>query len=272
MTNSMTLGSAACLCALMLVACSGDNGKKGEDGADGMPGADGAKGDKGDPGEQGDPGPMGAMGAMGAMGLPGVDGEDGDAGADGEDGEDGEDGAMGAMGLMGTMGLPGESGIIDRTKLTGNYVVYTLDAVNTSGVSGEVRFAEFVDGTTTVGTLITVKVTGTPVPNTIRAAHVHYNAVGVGSNSIAITLNKVDGFTDSGDGFSETLVTHVDAAANNTLEDVDPEAGAAVTYAQLLAFNGLVNVHTITGEVIGTGGTVAAGNIGENGTPTDSVP
>jgi hypothetical protein len=211
---------------LLLAACSGDKGVGGEDGTDGtngtngMNGVDGTDGTNGMDGVDGTDGMDGMDGVDGMNGMDGMDGADGDAGVDGMDGMDGTD---------------GESGIIDRTKLTGDLKVYDMPQVGTSGISGQVRFAKFMDGST----LVTIKVNGTL--NGIHAAHVHINSV-VEGGSAAITLNSVDGFT----GLSETVVRQ----QNN---------GTPITYDQLLTFDGHVNVH-----VAQTGGAVCAGDIGGN--------
>jgi hypothetical protein len=156
--------------------------------------------------------------------------------------------------------------------LTGNYVVYPLDTQLGSGISGDVRFAQFADGST----LVSIRISGPNVQDSIRTAHIHYNDEATGG-SPAITLNKVDGFTDSGDGFSETVVTHVDPTAANAADASEVfVAGAAITYSDLVGtgvmgsgtgFNGYVNVHWVTGDS-GTGSMasqgIAAGDIGEN--------
>lgn len=269
------------LLALLLASagCSGDNGAAGSTGADGMNGVDGKNGVDGidgKPGKDGADGMDGIDGKDGKNGKDGVNGEDGadaDGGVDGKDGKDGKDGMDGMDGVDGVQGPAGQSGIIDRTKLTGVSKIYPLTAQLGSGISGDVRFAEFVDGTTH-GTLITIRITGPKVPDSIRSAHVHYNTVTAGG-SPAITLNKVDGFTADGTGISETLVTHVDAAAANAADANEVfVAGHAIDYTQLTGgatpangFNGYVNVHWLTGDN-GTGTMasqgIAAGNIGKN--------
>lgn len=260
---ALTLATLFALTAI--TGCEGDAGADGAPGADGMDGMNGQMGAPGADGEDGMRGAMGAMGAMGEMGEMGLAGLDGDAGVDGEDGEDGE------MGAMGAMGLPGASGIIDRTKLTGAFVVYPLDEQEMSGASGEVRFAEYVDGDTHA-TLITIRISGFNVADTLRVAHVHYNDVAAGGPPV-ITLNKVDGFTPDGTAMSETFVTHVDPAAMNPADATETfVTGAAITYQDIVGngtpgtgLNGYVNVHKVAGDAASvTGVQIAAGDIGAN--------
>jgi hypothetical protein len=239
---------------LALAGCSGDDGRDGADGKDGA---------------------AGEQGPNGADGKDGEDGANGTNGADGTNGIDGEDGAPGADGMDGAPGAPGKSGFIDLTKLTGKSVIYPMTADQASGVTGSVRFAEFVDGTT-LGTLVTVRIKGALVPDTLRTAHIHYNTVALGG-APAVNLNKVDGFSADGTAFSETLVTHVNPTATNATDPAEAfVAGAAITYADFVGtgvmgsgtgFNGYVNVHVIaTDTVANTGATAAvvSGNIGKN--------
>lgn len=280
-THSRLICTLAALSFLMAAGgCSGDSGADGADGMNGLDGMDGEPGEtgdngmdgqpgaKGDDGDDGDDGLPGAQGAMGSPGLNGEDGLDGDAGVDGDDGEMG---LQGDDGPQGPIGLPGQSGIIDRTKLTGNFVVYPLDEIQMSGVTGDVRFAEYVNGATHA-TLITVRVSGTNVADTLRVSHVHYNDVATGGAPV-ITLNKVDAFTADGTGMSETLVTHVDAAATNAADPTETfVTGAAITYQDIVGngtpgtgLNGYVNVHKVVGDNASVVGMqVAAGDIGEN--------
>jgi hypothetical protein len=171
--------------------------------------------------------------------------------------------------------MNGASGIIDRTKLTGKYVIYPVTAEQSSGVTGTVRFAEFVDGTT-LGTLVTIRIKGAITPDTIRTAHIHYNTV-VAGGAPAVTLNKTDGFSADGTAFSETLVTKVNATATNAADATEVfVSGAAITYSDFVGtgvmgsgtgFNGYVNVHVVTGDPVANTAATAAvvsGNIGKN--------
>ncbi len=217
-----TLGLLCVLSALAVTAagCSGKNGADGKDGTPGDNGADGATG------------PKGTNGADGAKGATGAAGPKGDTGATGPMG------AMGDPGAMGAMGDAGPSGIIDRTQLTGDYVVYDLSETGGSGVNGIVRFAKFMDDST----LVTVALDGLVAG--IHPSHIHNNSAAQGG-SPAITLNSIDGIT----GVSDTVVT--------TLNDHT----TAVTYEDLLNFDGYVNVHKSPMEISTV---IAAGDIGQN--------
>jgi hypothetical protein len=220
MKTSLNLASSILTSlVLVLVGCSGDDGKNGTDGIDGTNGTNGTNG------------------MDGADGEPGPAGDDGVDGMDGMDGMDGTDGADGDAGVDGDPGAPGTSGIIDRSMLTGDFVVYTLAEQNSSGIDGVVRFAEFMDGST----LVTVLVSGTT--NGIHPAHIHVNSIAHGAQPAAVTLNSVDGLT----GVADTVVT---ALADNT----------PITYDELIVFNGYVNVHT--SPTVGT--PVCGGDIGGN--------
>ncbi len=134
------------------------------------------------------------------------------------------------------------------------------------------RFAEFEDGST----LVSIRISGPNTQDTLRLAHIHYNDAATGG-SAAITLNKVDGFTSSGDGFSETIITNVDATATNAADGSEVFVnGAGITYSDLVGtgvmgsstgFNGHVDVHWAPGDS-GTGSmasdAIAAGDIGAN--------
>lgn len=224
------LGSVLVAVALVTVGCAGDDGTRGADGGDGTNGRDGVDGDDGMNGTNG------TNGTDGTDGLDGTDGTDGTNGTDGLDGEDGDAGQDGIDGEDGLMGTPGASGLIDLRLLTGDYVVYDLVESGTSGVSGVVRFAKFQDGST----LVTIRVTGTE--DGIHPAHIHDNSA-VESGPAAVTLSSVDGFS----GVSETVVTALNS-------------GTAITYDELVVFDGYVNVHT--SPMVGA--PVAAGDIGGN--------
>jgi hypothetical protein len=155
------------------------------------------------------------------------------AGCAGKDGMNGKDGPKGDTGLKGDPGAPGGAagtgvppaaagGTGDRTKLTGDYVVYDLKASNGSGITGIVRFAKFVDGST----LITVGLDGLATGDLgVHPAHIHVNALAKGG-AAAVTLDMVDGIT----ALSETVVS--------TRDD-----GTPITYDALLGFNGYVDAH-----------------------------
>jgi hypothetical protein len=115
---------------------------------------------------------------------------------------------------------------------------YTLDPLSNSGVSGTVTFRK-QNGQTT---LVTIKLTGTQGGNS-HPAHIHANSASMGG-PIVLDFNPVDGAT----GTSETPVTKMND-------------GTAVTYEQLIAFNGHVNVHLSVAQIATM---IAQGNIGSN--------
>ncbi len=129
-------------------------------------------------------------------------------------------------------------GDIGSNALTGESVSYPLAAVGGSGVSGAATFAERNDGTA----LVTLVVTGTPADGN-HPAHIHYNSVEEGG-AIAISLTNVSGAT----GISKTSVMGLD---NNR----------AITYDELIAFDGYINVHLSPTDLATI---VAQGNVGAN--------
>jgi hypothetical protein len=121
---------------------------------------------------------------------------------------------------------------------------YTLDPLGNSGVSGTVTFKKQNDQTT----LITVQLSGTQAGNS-HPAHIHSGNASTGG-PIVLDFSNVDGAT----GRSETMVTKWND-------------GTAVTYEQLIAFNGHVNIHLSAAQLQVM---IAQGNIGSNGTGVDS--
>lgn len=115
---------------------------------------------------------------------------------------------------------------------------YTLDPLSNSGVSGTVTFKKQNAQTT----LITVQLSGTQAGNS-HPAHIHSGSAGSGG-PIVLDFNAVDGAT----GKSETMVTKMND-------------GSAVTYEQLIAFDGHVNVHLSATQLEVM---IAQGNIGAN--------
>jgi hypothetical protein len=138
------------------------------------------------------------------------------------------------------LGIIVAQGDIGSNALTGESVVYALNAVDGSGVnvSGTATFAEREDGTA----LVTIVVRGTPAGGD-HPAHIHYNSAEEGG-AIAISLTNVDGDT----GISKTSVMALD----NNIE---------ITYEELIAFDGYINVH-LSPENLGT--IVSQGDIGAN--------
>jgi hypothetical protein len=102
--------------ALLLSACSGEQGSTGPSGPQGVAGPQGsagAQGPVGPPGATGSAGPQGEAGAQGPSGPQGVKGERGDMGPPGPPGQIGEagpSGPPGPKGETGNVGPPGPKG------------------------------------------------------------------------------------------------------------------------------------------------------------------
>ena len=119
---------------------------------------------------------------------------------------------------LGTLVAQGDIG---QNELTGDNKVYALTPVADPAVTGTATFAKRKNGST----LVTVALTGTQAGAT-HPSHIHANTIAQGG-SIVINLNNVD-------GTSGMAVSNVDTLNN----------GTAITYEQLLDFNGYLNVHT----------------------------
>lgn len=117
---------------------------------------------------------------------------------------------------------------------------FTLNALDNSGVSGNVTFRK-IDATST---LVIIQLTGTKAGDS-HPAHIHAGNAATGG-SIVVDFNAVDGAS----GRSETTVTK--------LKD-----GTAINYEGLIAYNGHVNVHKSVAEIAIM---IAQGNIGSNAT------
>jgi Cu/Zn superoxide dismutase len=115
---------------------------------------------------------------------------------------------------------------------------YNLGAVGDSGISGTARFIEKSDATLSIELTLQNTAEGDAHP-----AHVHFNTAAEGGD-IALSLETVIG----GEGKSTTTFT--------TLTD-----GTAITYAELLDFNGYINIHLSATE---TATLLAQGDIGQN--------
>lgn len=128
-------------------------------------------------------------------------------------------------------------GDVGENELTSASTTYALDGVNASEISGTVKFAKRVSGST----LVTVDLDGAS-PTGNYPMYIYDNSVAV-TGPIAINLNNYTGSTG-------TSVTSVRKLNNNM----------AISYDQLTEFNGHINV--------GTSATnpayVAQGNIGSN--------
>lgn len=136
---------------------------------------------------------------------------------------------------LGTIVAQGDMG---QNAFNGNSTVYTLSEVNGSGVSGTATFFERNNGYT----LVEIMVDGTPALGN-HPAHIHFNAAEEGGG-IAIDLTNVDGDT----GISRTSIV----AQNNNKD---------ITYAQLLEFDGYINVHL---SPLDLATIISQGNIGSN--------
>jgi Cu/Zn superoxide dismutase len=115
---------------------------------------------------------------------------------------------------------------------------YNLGAVGDSGISGTARFIEKSDATLSIELTLQNTAEGDAHP-----AHVHFNTAAEGGD-IALSLETVIG----GEGKSTTTFT--------TLTD-----GTAITYAELLDFNGYINIHLSATE---TATLLAQGDVGQN--------
>jgi len=129
-------------------------------------------------------------------------------------------------------------GDIGQNELTGVNKVYTLNSVSDPAISGTVTFAERKSGKA----MISISLLGTTVGGD-HPAHIHANSATQGGG-IVLDLKNVSGATGKS-------VTSANAL----------NSGTAITYAELLVFNGYVNVH-LSPSVLGT--LVAQGNIGSN--------
>lgn len=145
---------------------------------------------------------------------------------------------LGIAGSMLMQSCVDEQSPADALELLGNNRTYPLNAVDGSGISGNVVFEEGEGGYTKV----TINLSGTP-DGGAHPAHIHFNSAAEGGD-IAISLEPVNGTT----GTSVTLV--------NQLDD-----GTHINYQTLSAFEGYVNVHLAYGQLETV---VAQGDIGGN--------
>lgn len=129
-------------------------------------------------------------------------------------------------------------GDIGQNELTNNSKTYTLDSRSNPNIMGDAVFTERVNGTT----LIEVMLEGTPA-NGEHPGHIHMNTAAEGGD-IKVTFTPVNGET----GISRTQVAMLDD-------------GTAITYNELLEFNGYINIHKSADELEIL---VAQGDIGQN--------
>lgn len=129
-------------------------------------------------------------------------------------------------------------GDIGGNELTDESINYTLNEVDAWGVTGTATFTRRANG----NAVVTLQLEGTAAGGD-HPAHIHNNDAATGGG-IAIDLNNVDGET----GRSITNVTQTND-------------GTAITYAQLVDFNGHINVHLSPDQLSVI---VVQGNIGAN--------
>jgi hypothetical protein len=136
---------------------------------------------------------------------------------------------------LGTLVAQGDIG---QNELTGKFKSYVLGEKAVTGINGTATFRERANGST----LAILEVQNT-IPDSSHPAHIHANSAAVGGG-IVISLTPVNGST----GMSMTNIV--------ALDDM-----TAITYAQLLTYNGYINVHL---SMVQLGVIVAQGNIGSN--------
>jgi cell wall assembly regulator SMI1 len=129
-------------------------------------------------------------------------------------------------------------GDIGKNELTSTSKTYTLSAVSNPAISGTAKFTKRVSGETLVSIALTGTTSGVSSP-----AHIHLNTAAQGG-AIAIDLTSVDGAT----GKSQTNVSKLNS-------------GTAITYDELLNFNGYINVHQSASNLSTL---IAQGDIGQN--------
>ncbi|MGO2356921.1 CHRD domain-containing protein [Mesonia sp.] len=129
-------------------------------------------------------------------------------------------------------------GDIGQNELTSDFKTFPLDSRSNPNIMGDAKFTKRVNGTT----LIEVMLSGTSA-NGEHPGHIHFNTAAEGGD-IAITFTPLNGET----GVSKTQVAMLDD-------------GTAITYEELLDFNGYVNIHKSADDL---GTLIAQGDIGQN--------
>lgn len=138
------------------------------------------------------------------------------------------------------LGVIYAQGDIGGNELTGDNKSYTLDTVGTSPVSGTVKFEKRKNGYS----LVSIDVDNT-LPSGDHPTHIHLGSIAtIGGGPIKITLNNVNGAS----GKSITTVRKLDD-------------GTAITYDNLLVFDGYLNIHE---SLLNIGNVICHGNIGSN--------
>ncbi|WP_245224702.1 hypothetical protein [Pseudozobellia sp. WGM2] len=116
--------------------------------------------------------------------------------------------------------------------------IYELGSVDDPEISGTAKFITFSNDSTVVELDLENTADGNMYP-----AHIHFNTAAEGGD-IAVDLESVDG----ADGTSSTHVTVLNE-------------GTAITYEELIAYDGYINVHLSLADL---GTLVAQGDIGQN--------
>jgi hypothetical protein len=129
-------------------------------------------------------------------------------------------------------------GDVGVNELTSTKKVYNLDPKSDPDISGTATFTKRVSGET----LVSIELTGT-TSGVTSPSHIHVNTAAEGG-AIMIDLTPIDGAT----GKSLTSVSKLNG-------------GAAITYDELLDYNGYINVH-LSSDNLGT--LIAQGDIGDN--------
>jgi hypothetical protein len=144
-----------------------------------------------------------------------------------------------AMVLITVVGCSNDDDDVIMSPLpSGNTITYDLSTKDVAGISGTATFVENTDASVTIN----LDIAGTPSGGS-HPAHIHFNTAAEGGG-IALSLAPVDG--DSGQ--SEITVSALDD-------------GTSISYAELIAFDGYINVH-LSADELGT--IVAQGDIGQN--------
>jgi len=129
-------------------------------------------------------------------------------------------------------------GDIGGNELTGESVTYDLGERAVEGISGTATLAERKNG----NSLLTISLDGTPEGGQ-HPSHIHANTAAEGGG-IVVSLSNVNGTT----GMSMTTIRQFDD-------------GSEVSYADLLDYDGYINVHLSSNDL---GTIVAQGDIGQN--------
>ena len=136
-------------------------------------------------------------------------------------------------------------GDIGQNELTGTAEEYSLFSRSDPNISGTATFAERVSGET----LVTVQLMGTSAGGD-HPTHIHANTAAEGGG-IVVDLTNVDGAS----GNSKTNISE--------LND-----GTAITYTELIDFDGYINVHLSSTDLATL---ISQGDIGQNELTGNSV-